>query len=77
MPSYKIYTVSISDFLYLAEYLAPEKDRSFHLRVLSVIDSTRDGYITKFEFFTLLALLLPKSITAPELVRRMQRYINK
>ena len=38
MPSYKLCTVSISDFLYLAEYLSPEKDRSYHLRVLSAID---------------------------------------
>ncbi|KAK8812825.1 hypothetical protein WA538_002559 [Blastocystis sp. DL] len=40
MPSYKVFTVSISDCLYLAEYLSPEKDRPYHLHVLSVIDVT-------------------------------------
>lgn len=43
------------------KYLAPEKDHSYHLRILSAIDTTRDGYISRYEFFTLLALLLPVS----------------
>lgn len=77
LASFKGYTVGAADFSLLAEYLCSEKPKAFHYNMLNIIDKTRDGYISRNEFFILLALLLPININVTELIRRHNLYCKK
>ncbi|KAK8803602.1 hypothetical protein WA158_001296 [Blastocystis sp. Blastoise] len=66
--------ISSSDAIHICHYLQPSKDKGLMNSCLSLIDHTKDGYITRYEFLMLMALFLPDRIEQVDLTKKIQMY---